>query len=219
MGYKRNRSYVLHGTPKRVSKPLALGQRRTAVVRLMSSDSSRVLVLSEIGKIVQKEIKLCSNNYHSIIREHSPTALEYFSWRTIILEVMHKAPTLYTIIDKCLMSSNESSRHLLCVVASVVLKSRNPHMCMVQAMVSILMYAGHAGKQVCLCTILQVSEKLTDSLHAALHGLQKDPHELDQQIVLPVLVVNTFLLGPSSKKLKAIRKSQLKTLSFHENVR
>ena len=112
-------------------------------------------MLSEIGKIVQKEIKkLCSNNYHSIIREHSPTALEYYSWRTIILEVMHKAPTLYTIIDKCLMSSNESSRHLLCVVASVVLKSRNPHMCMVQAMVSILMYAGHAGKQVCLCTIL-----------------------------------------------------------------
>ena len=118
--HKRNRSYVLHGTPKRVSKSLALGQRRTAVVRLMSSDSSRVLVLSEIGKIVQKEIKkLCSNNYHSIIREHSPTALEYLSWRTIILEVMHKAPTLYTIIDKCLMSSNESSRHLLCVVASV----------------------------------------------------------------------------------------------------
>ena len=110
VGYKRNRSYVLHGTPKRVSESLALGQRRTAVVRLMSSDSSRVLVLSEIGKIVQKKIKkLCSNNYHSIIREHSPTALEYFSWRTIILEVMHKAPTLYTIKDKCLMSSNESS--------------------------------------------------------------------------------------------------------------
>ena len=53
------------------------------------------------------------------------------------------------------MSSNKSSRHLLCVVASVVVKSRNPHMCItVQAMVSILMYTGHPGKQVCLCTIL-----------------------------------------------------------------
>ena len=155
MGYKRNRSYVLHGTPKRVSKSLARGKRRSTVVKLMSYVSSRVLVLSEIGKIVQKEIKeLCSNNYHSIIREHSPTALECFSWRTITLEVMQKAPTLYAIIEKCLMSSNESSRHLLCVFVSVVLKSRNPHMCMVQAMVSILMYAGHAGKQVCLCTIL-----------------------------------------------------------------
>ncbi|KAL5505411.1 hypothetical protein EMCRGX_G006838 [Ephydatia muelleri] len=48
VGYKRNRSYVFHGTLNRVSNSLALGQRRTAIVTLMSSDSLRVLMLSEI---------------------------------------------------------------------------------------------------------------------------------------------------------------------------
>ena len=35
--------------------------------------------------------------------------------------------------------------------ASLLLKSRNKHLGLVQGVISLLMYAGHSSKQVCLC--------------------------------------------------------------------
>lgn len=149
VGYqKRQRRHILHGTPKRVAKSLVRGNRCTVLKRLLSSIAMQKVATTQISKLIAKEIqKMCSDTLSSILREHSETALRFFSWETIILEIEKHAPLLFTILKGCL-STTPKPMPILCVIVSILLKCRNPKLCMVQSMISIILFAGHASKQV-----------------------------------------------------------------------
>ena len=79
---------------------------RKAVLRhLMCNEAGKKLASVVFGSMVHQELKnLCSNHFDSILREKSPTAMEYFSWNSIWLELEAKAPMLTTALKKSMKS-------------------------------------------------------------------------------------------------------------------
>ena len=83
------------------------------------------------------------------------TALEHFTWETVWSELEQKAPTLTAILLGLAPTSKRESEHIkpaLSLCASILLKLRNDKVNLVQSVISLVMKAGHASKQVCLLT-------------------------------------------------------------------
>ena len=117
----------------------------------MRNEAGKKLASVVFGSTVHQELKnLCSNHFDSILREKSPTAMEYFSWNSIWLELEAKAPMLTTSLKKSMKSFSEKNKRIPVVCISMLLKCQNKNMCMVQAIVSLILYTGHAGKWVSL---------------------------------------------------------------------
>ena len=73
-------------------------------------------------------------------------ALENFTWIRVWKELQSKTPTLLEIlIGGC---SKGPAQPSVCTCASILMKLRHPKVNLVQAMVSIVLKAGHANTQV-----------------------------------------------------------------------
>ena len=99
----------------------------------------------------------------SVLRVRSVDVLKYFSWKGVIRELKRKAPTFLAILQAAAQSNRpriaarggKRSKHIhqarenvVGMAAAVLLKERNQHMCKLQTIVGILLYAGHASKKV-----------------------------------------------------------------------
>ena len=71
-----------------------------------------------------------------------------FKWETLWLELCLKAPLLLKLLQHAFPSKRQLPKLVLCTIAAILSKQRNQKMCCVQAMNSIVLQAGHAGKQV-----------------------------------------------------------------------
>ena len=104
-------------------------------------------VVTVMAKDVQKELQeICSDTYNSILRMKCKEALERFIWDRVWLKLEMKAPVLLQILSGGVSSGN--IKPAICTCASILLKLRNPKVNLVQAMVSVVLKAGHAGIQV-----------------------------------------------------------------------
>lgn len=105
-----------------------------------------------LGNFINMEIKhLCSDNFNSIIRENSKAGMEHFSWQSVWLELETCAPLLIIVLKQALkIISTNKKDIILSMLICMLLKLRNPKMDYLQSMISLILYAGHAGKQVAI---------------------------------------------------------------------
>ena len=113
-------------------------------------------VLGILATDMQKKLtKVCAK---SILQNSSPESLKSFSWDGLIAELDSHAPTLTTILRGAVQvkrrvsvgqKKNRSDDDVvLCVCSAILLKHRNIHMNKLQRIVSLILYNGHASKQV-----------------------------------------------------------------------
>ena len=72
-----------------------------------------------------------------------------FRWEELQQQLQEKAPVLSTLLHACIPSTSSFNPHAivgLCV--SILAKARRPAACLLQRLVLLVLYAGHAGKQV-----------------------------------------------------------------------
>ena len=103
-----------------------------------------------LNEIVGNEIKiLCSDKETSIFRDKSHH-LDNFSWEPLWSELSSKAPVLLSIMKGCTPKKADLERikHIICTCAAIPLKFCNRKLCYFQAVISLLLHAGHASKQV-----------------------------------------------------------------------
>ena len=109
--------------------------------------------MTALGRAVRKEIrKICSDSHDSILRMKTKTALELFSWERVWLELEVHAPLLVALFTHLLSPKPKAGVVVypsLCVCASIFLKLHNNKINLVQAMIAVVLKAGHATKQVC----------------------------------------------------------------------
>ena len=122
----------------------------------MDNSTLRPELVTAMCRTVGAEIKcVCSDSRNSILRMKNKTALEHFTWETVWSELEQKAPTLTAILLGLAPTSKRESEHIkpaLSLCASILLKLRNDKVNLVQSVISLVMKAGHASKQVCLLT-------------------------------------------------------------------
>ena len=105
----------------------------------------------QVGLMVRKELQgICSDIYNSIFCEHSVASIKQFNWDTLISELEDKTPLTLHLLQNCFphQAKSEVTYPVICMCMAILMKGRNQKMCMLQAMVSLILYAGHAGKQV-----------------------------------------------------------------------
>ena len=105
----------------------------------------------KVSRIAHAEvIAMCSDKYKSLLQDHSANNLTSFSWDALLLELHASAPLLMSVLLGCTHTkkprANRKSVIGMCV--ALLLKNRRDKMSLVQKLISLILYAGHSGKQV-----------------------------------------------------------------------
>ena len=111
MGYKRSRprTYALTPSRKRIGKALARKAPRTVAVQALAGPTTRLHLLSEIGRILRAEMTaMCSDKTASLLRTHSIQDLSHFQWKNVIQELEKSAPVFLHFFTA--MHSNKDTK-------------------------------------------------------------------------------------------------------------
>ena len=122
---------------------------------VLRQQSLRAATLTEVYRTVQHEIhSICMRKYgDSVLRllrnASNSSKVCNFSWVELLKEFKTKAPTLMSFVRAALARRGRKvPRYAVGACVSVLLKNRNKNLALVQAVTSIVMYAGHCAKQV-----------------------------------------------------------------------
>lgn len=136
-------------TPSRqaLGKTLGIANRRSFVKHAFSQLRYREYLITSRGKILKSELRqLCSK---SLFLQTQKEDLCLFSWIRVCKELERKAPTINSLLQSCIRTSSSFDKQAIvgtCV--AILVKACRKSACLLQKIVSLVLYAGHAGKQV-----------------------------------------------------------------------
>ena len=113
---------------------------------LGSSDMAPSFVNKVCSNIIT-EMKAVSSVSHNSFLRNSVKSVKEFKWGAVTDELYQNMPTLMSILSNIIPKSADH-KPLQCMIASQLLKTRHPHMCLVQRIVSVMMYGNGVTKQV-----------------------------------------------------------------------
>ena len=98
----------------------------------------------------------CSDKADSILQSKATKAMEEFCWNDVIGEMKLRAPTLLSLLQSC-TRTKKARRNMNCVIgliAALLCKHRRPSASLVQRLISVILYSGHASKRVSFNTAI-----------------------------------------------------------------
>ena len=152
LGYRNKPAYRYpKGSLKKVVRLACNGKIGSVVKFALKDPSMKSEVISKVGDSMRKELKsFCSNTFNSVLVETSQAALEYFSWESMWQEMAKATPVIMSLFSTCLSHQADKAKlkPIICMCTAILAKSRNPKLCLVQSIISLILLAGHASKQV-----------------------------------------------------------------------
>ena len=124
------------------------GSKQAVIGDCFKDPTTRTYVIRKVQSIVHKELRsLCSNKINSVLRRAD---IRNFNWDELLNEVQFHAPVFFAIIQSCVhtTSPRENRKPIIGLCTAVLLKQKFHKMCLIQKLISIVLYAGHAGKEV-----------------------------------------------------------------------
>lgn len=102
--------------------------------------------------MIRKELAtLGSENVSSVLCDKSSGAMKTFTWNTLIEELQKHTPVLLEILylsTKTRKHRSVNQNAIIGICCAILCRYRSQRMSLIQRIVSILLYVGHAGKQV-----------------------------------------------------------------------
>ena len=152
MGYKKPKTIVLTPSRKHLGKAVA-HKRKMVVARECCKDSGTLkYIIAILGSKMRKEIHtMCSDNTKSFLQSQSKEKLTTgLSWDQLHSELSKNAPTLLSFLQACTKTrvARPNTKAVVGVCAAIILKHRQPKMNLLQKIISLILYAGHASKKV-----------------------------------------------------------------------
>lgn len=148
---KKARNYNLTPSRKKVGKAVARGSKKAVIRECIKDPLMHKYTIQILGRQLRIELaSLCSEAANSILRKQSPDALYGFSWGKLHDELQARAPTFLSLLEMCTYTRKPRRNRMgvIGMCAALLLKYRFGKMSLVQRVVSLLLYAGHSGKQV-----------------------------------------------------------------------
>jgi len=134
-------------TPSRDEAAMKLARRSypsfTKTVVENFSDHSN----NAFGNIINEEIKtICSESVKSKLQSDDVTT---FLWDTIWSEVHRYMPRLVSFLQDLIPKAHDDSdKRVISMIISIILKYRNPKMCLAQKVMSIFLFGNSVHKKV-----------------------------------------------------------------------
>lgn len=130
-------------------KRLARRSYKSMASGLVNSPTTGQNIVSRLTFNIRDEMKaISSQSYNSLLRD-SVEAIKNFWWETVWQEMLKKMPTLMLLLSQ-IVGQVEDRHPMLCLIASMIIKSRHQHMSLVQRVVSVMLYGNGTAKQVCV---------------------------------------------------------------------
>ena len=112
---------------------------------MLQNATTRSLILDELGCLLHNEVAtMCSEKVNSVLKSKD---LSLFAWSALIAELKKHAPMLYKLLSSCTKTTKDSTS-IIGLCASVIFKFRHSSMSLVQWMLSTVLFAGRAKKEV-----------------------------------------------------------------------
>lgn len=151
-------------------------KNRRGIARQVVRD--KVMLSKAIGFIsskVKQEIKhMCSYHVNSVLRKSTSEAMQSFQWKTLIAELIAHAPTFYKVLGCCLVNKTYSKQNshkqvynaeaITGMIAAIFLRYSSQRMNLAQRLISVVLYNGHAEKQVSLFNMSQLPHYTLNTL-------------------------------------------------------
>ena len=126
----------------------------------MKDDRIRTRVIELIGTHLGKEMKkLCTEEVASVLRKADTDSVQQFTIQSIIEEMKTHAPSVLTVLRGCLHGRRRSRARkqksriidvdtLVSVCCAILLRGRSQKMNLLQRIISLILFCGHASKRV-----------------------------------------------------------------------
>lgn len=147
----RAKKYVLTPSRKQAGRAVARRSRSSLVAEVLKDPVTRQYVVKRIGMIVRKELSvMCSENAGSILGSKQVSDLKDFTWNKLLVELETNTPVLLTILKTCTQTrrSRCNRNTVIGMCSAILLRHHHVKMCLVQKIVSMILYAGDCSKQV-----------------------------------------------------------------------
>ena len=137
-----------------IGKSLARRSARAFAQHSMANPLFRINILKAMQRLIHREIKaVCSKN--SMFSMSLKSFLDSVSLEQFLTTVKAQAPVLSSVLSAALAMGRRRDAPPLPLFAclSVILVKYSQRMSLLQRFVAVLMYAGHAGKQVSILNL------------------------------------------------------------------
>lgn len=142
-------------TRKYICKNIARGSHAALARRCLENDEIKKYIIKGVGCILQREVAvLCSNSLKSVLRNKTNGVLKSFNWKCLVDELKIHSPTLLAILKTCtkVPRTNNQSEAVIGVITAILCKNRRDSASLMQRLVSVILYGGHASKKVTIYT-------------------------------------------------------------------
>ena len=144
---------------KKLGRSIGRRSRRSIARQCMNDSGIKRRIIQITGERIRKEMKtMCGLSSISLLRDFAPERLRSFQWKDLVEEMQRDAPTLLEILQGCVMRNKRKKQvgmsyrfkdeSIIGICAAILLRHQNPQMNLIQRIVSLLLYSGHAPKQV-----------------------------------------------------------------------
>ena len=142
------RKFILAPSRRVLGKALGRADRRSAFVKHVVRDQRlRDYVLTNMSKICKNEIKqLCSES--SFLKSTQQDVCS-FSWSHVCEELKKRAPCILSLLQCCIPATSTFDKQAIAgTCVAILVKARRQSACLLQKIVSLILYSGHTSKQV-----------------------------------------------------------------------
>lgn len=156
----RPRQFKLTPSRKGLGNSIARGKPLAIARKCLNNQAIRKHVISCLGQQLRQELStMCSDSLNSCLRTTNVRAdFSSFSLDNIIQELEDHAPLFLQFLVMCMnrksgchctaKSLHATSKIAIVLCASVILKQRRSCMSLIQKVVAVILYSGHASKMV-----------------------------------------------------------------------
>lgn len=149
-----NKIYGVTGLLKKVTMHLAKGNYCSFARSAIQIPQLKKAIVTAVASEVRYECqKLCTTTVgaKSMLRNTSPDGLKTFSWADLSSELQDRAPVFMSVLAASVKRPRRQHpekvlQRSIGFAAAILLHQRNQFMCRVQCVNSLLLHAGHAGK-------------------------------------------------------------------------
>ena len=141
------RKFTLTPSRKALGKTLGRAGRRSFAKHAVRDRRIRGYILTNMSKVCKNEIRqLCSES--SLLRSKKEDLCS-FSWSDVGEELNKRAPCISSLLQSCIPASSPFNKQAIASTCiAILVKARRQSACLLQKIVSLILYAGHTSKQV-----------------------------------------------------------------------
>ena len=138
-------------TRKRFGKALARGCRKAIAEECIKDTVTHRFLKEQLARVIRRDLRaISSTKANSLLSQKTAESLTTFSWDMLLDEFHSKAPFLMFILNVCMETKGQrkNTKGVVGMCMALIIKHRFGTMSLVQRIVSMVLYSGHAGKQV-----------------------------------------------------------------------